>query len=138
MPIWERYDRGNTLVAAGFHVNDSVLLNEEDTDNFQNADIVIVDGIVTVVTDTDDLVGVRLMVIHNSLASADINEDAPKPHEPQVYYSWYCARGPLVFRLRSKKTIPPGHRLWLQTWKAQGGNSTVCRVGLHLFMQLKH
>lgn len=138
MPIWERYAKANTLGAQGVHANDELFLNKEDTDYFQNADVVVVDGIITVVTDTDDLVGVRLLVVNENFLDAELTEDDPTPGSPLVYYTWFAARGPLVFRLRSKKTIPVDHKLWLQTWKALGSTATIIRVGLLLLYQVKH
>ncbi len=138
MPIWERYHGLVTLSTAGSHVDTEIFKNEEDTDNFQSADVIIVDGILTVITDTDDLIGVRLIVAPEVMDAADLTQDSPAPHDRMVYYSWFAARGPLVFRLRSKKTIPAENKLWMQIWKASGSSSTNTRYGLHLFMHLKH
>ncbi len=138
MPIWERYSGGVQFITQGSHYNEQVFHNQEDTDNFQSADVIIVDGILTVNTDSDDLMGIRLLVVPELLVDGDLTEDAPAPHDRMVYYSWYAARGPLVFRLRSKKTIPPENKLWVQTWKAGGSATTQIRWGLHAFMHLKH
>ncbi len=138
MAIWERYDQVSNLLNVGDHVNTQLFHNQATSDNFQSADIVVVDGIVTVLTNTDDLVGVRLLVVDEGLVDADLTEDDPAPHHHSVYYSWFCGRGPLVFRLRAKRTIPPEHKLWLQAWKAQGGSQSAVRTGEHFYMQLKH
>jgi len=138
MALWERYQGEQTLVTLGSHHNRELLYNEEDTDNFQQADLVVVDGIVTLHTDTDDLVGARLLVLHDSILTGVFNENDPSPDDPQVYYNFFIARGPLPFRLRSKKTIPPSHKLWLQLWKAAGTTSTVVRFGVQVYLQLKH
>ncbi len=138
MPIWERYDGEGGVTAVGNHINTEVFHNEEDTDNFQNADVIIVDGILTVITDTDDLVGIRTLVCPELLTTVDLTEDNPGPHDRMVYYSWFAGRGPLVFRLRSKKTIPPEHKLWMQVWKARGTTLTDVKWGLHVFLHLKH
>ncbi len=138
MPVWERYSQTQTLTSVGEHGNTLVFANEANVDNFQSADIVVVDGIITIHTNTDDLIGARLLVVPEALVSADLNEDDPEPHHTQVYYSWFVARGPLVFRLRSKKTIPPEHNLWMQLWKAQGANATIVNTGQHILLQLKH
>ncbi len=136
--IWERYDIGHSMAGEGVHTTTELFYNKEDTDNFQNADVVVVDGIATIITDTDDLCGVRLVVAHDSIVAADIDENTPGPQTGMVYYTWYAARGPLVFRLRSKKTIPPFHKLWANTWKARGTTSTQLRAGFLLALQLKH
>lgn len=140
MAIWERYQPAfNTVTNVGDHESIPVLHNEiGGSDNFQVADLVVVDGIITVMCDTNDLCGVRMLILDENIATADINEDDPEPHHPSVYYSWFCAAGPLVFRLRSKKTLPPEHKLWFQIWKANGVLLTSVKVGVHLYIQLKH
>lgn len=139
MAIWERFSTENTLSTAATHTNNLLLHNQEDTDNFQNADIVLVDGILTVITDTDDLCGVRLILMHELIEDdANLDEGNPQPDSRQVWYTFFCARGPLVFRLRSKKTLWPQHKLYLQAWKEKGGTSTTIRCGILLLEQLKH
>lgn len=138
MPVWERYDRANTLTSIGDHANDEVLHNFQADENFESSDLVIVDGIMTIVTDTSNLVGVRLLIVPEEILTATLNEDTPQPHNDMVYYSWYAAQGPIVFRLRSKRTIPPEHKLWVQSWKARGTDATEVRWGIHLLLVVKH
>ncbi len=138
MPIWERYGRDFSVTAINDQSTSVVFHNQEDTDNFQNADVVIVDGIVTVLTNTDDLCGVRLLVAPEILTTADLAFPAPDPHDRMVYYSWFCGRGPLVFRLRSKRTIPPENRLMVQGWKEEGTALTSIKIGIHLLFVVKH
>lgn len=138
MALWERYDQTSTLTTVGSHFNTEILYNSEDTDNFQNADLVLVDGIVTIITDTDDLCGVRFVLLPDVVASGSISMDDPDPDSRQVWYSFFCARGPLVFRLKSKKTLFPQHKLWMTVWKARGTASTVINTGEQFLMQLKH
>ncbi len=136
MAVWERYDGGVSHTAEGSISNLFVFNNEEDTDNFQSADIFVVDGLITLHTDTDDLMGVRLLILPDSVTPT--SEDQPKPHERSVYYQWFTARGPVVHRLRSKKTIPAEYRMYMQIWKASGTTATTLRYGLQLLLQMKH
>ncbi len=138
MPVWERYDGQSTVAAVGDHVNTEIFHNVQADENFEASDVVIVDGIVTFITQTDDLVGCRLLVVPEEILTATLNEDVPQPHNDMVYYSWYVARGPMVFRLRSKRTVPPEHKLWMQVWKAQGGSTTNVGWGIHLLFVVKH
>lgn len=138
MPIWERYSAAPPLTAVNAHAENEVFVNDEDTDNFQNADVVAVDGIFTVHTDTDDLVGVRLLVVPVPLTDAVITQNDPRPDDQMVWYSFFAARGPMVFRLRSKKTVPPNYRLVVQSWKERGGNLTIINWGLMVLWVLKH
>ncbi len=120
--LWEEYDQTSTLVAVGT-VNTQLIFHNQVTDNiFQSAPITIVDGIVTIITDTDDLCRVRLAIAHESMSNTQI--EAMGAHESLWYYRWGCARGPLVFRLRSKKTIHPEFKLHIFMQKLQGTNST--------------
>ncbi len=138
MPVWERYHNAQTVAAAGDHNNQEIFANAQGDENFEASDVVAVDGILTVITDTDDLCGVRLIVAPEEMVTADINEDVPQPHNRMVWYSFYAARGPMVFRLRSKKTVHPEHKLWITVWKASGTTSTTLRWGLHVLWVVKH
>ncbi len=138
MPVWERYNGGSTVVAVGDHVNTEVFHNFQADENFEASDVVGVDGILTVITDTDDMCGIRLLVEPEGVLTAALNEDQPQPHSREVWYSFFAARGPMVFRLRSKKTVPPEHKLWIQVWKAQSATSTAIRWGLHVLWVVKH
>ncbi len=138
MPVWERYDGGVVLTAVGDHNNRELFHNLQADENFEASDVVIVDGIFTAIADTDDLLGVRLLVVPEEIATGTLNEDTPQPHNDMVYYQWFVGRGPMVFRLRSKRAVPPEHKLWLQTWKAQGANATNLRWGIRMLFVVKH
>ncbi len=135
MPVWERY-HGSSDFTTPNSSNRLLLLNEEDTDNFQNADLVIVDGIMTFVTNTDDLCGARLLIA--PVGDDPTDENTPSTNHWQHYYTWFFARGPVIHRLRSKRTIPPHHNLWLQTVKFDGSNATHLSFGAQLLLVLKH
>ena len=136
MAIWERYQNTYSVTAVGAHVNTDILSNEAAAENFQSADLVIVDGIVTITSSTTDLVGVRLLIQDEEETGQ--TEDDPEPHHPAVYYTWFAGQGVQSFRLRSKKTLPPEHKVVLQCWKAGGTLPTQVHVGLLLYIQLKH
>lgn len=138
MPVWERYHGEDTLGAVGTNVNTEIFFNTQADENFEASDVVGVDGILTVLTDTDALCGVRLIVAPSGLVSGDLTEDIPNPHDRMIWYSWFVGRGPMVFRLRSKKTIPPEYKLWMQSWKAAATLSTEVRWGLHVLWVVKH
>ncbi len=141
MAIWERYDLSNSHTTNGAHRNHEIFHNQEDTDNFQNADVVLVDGIVTLHTNGDDLLGARFIVAYEGLVDADLTEDSPTPDSGMIWYTFFFCRGPLVFRMKSKKTIPPQHKLWLQVWKTASSGATEVseyKAGMLLLEQLKH
>ncbi len=140
MPVWERYDGAAVVATEGSHVNTEVFANAQADENFEASDVVAVDGIFTVLTDTDNLCGVRLIVAPEEMVTGDITEDVPQPHSRLVWYEWYAGRGPMVFRLRSKKTVPPEHKLWVNVWKAANGGttSTTLRWGLRILWVVKH
>ncbi len=138
MPVWERYHGGQSLAAEGSHVNVELFHNLQADENFESSDVVIVDGILTTITDTDALCGVRLLVVPEEIVTGTLTEDVPQPHNQMVYYSWFVARGPMVFRLRSKRTVPPEHKLWIQLWKASGSAATILNYGIHLLFVVKH
>lgn len=138
MPVWERYHGGDVISTAGGSITTEIFANAQADENFEAADLVIVDGIITFLTDTDDLCGARLLVVPEEVLIGALTEDAPQPHSDLVYYSWFLGRGPMVFRLRSKRTVPPEHKLYMQTWKAVGSATTTIQYGMHLLFVLKH
>ncbi len=138
MPVWERYDGTVSLGAVGTHANAEIFANAQADENFEASDVVGVDGILTLITDTDDLCGLRLIVAPEEMVTGDITEDIPQPHSRMIWYSWFAARGPMVFRLRSKKTVPPEHKLWVNMWKARGTATTNLNWGLHVLWVVKH
>ncbi len=137
MAIWERYQKSRTITNVGDAFGDLLLTNDITDNNFLSSDLVIVDGIITISGSTDNLCGTRLLVLdQDDTNTAD--ENNPEPHHPSVYYTWFSAKGMVSFRLRSKKTLPPEHKLWLQSWKAGGALAHDIHVGLLLYIQLKH
>ncbi len=136
MAFKDRFDGGGTLAASGDHLNTEVIHNDAPVDVWEAHSLTIVDLSLTVITDTDDVCGVRLLCpVSELLLSGDLTENNPKPEDPMVWYSWYAARGPLVFRVRTKRTIGPEFSLWVQTWKAQGATSTIIRWGMNYLIQ---
>ncbi len=130
--LWEEYDTSTVVTAIGDQASVELFHNEVDDHIFASAPITIVDGILTVITNTDDLCKVKLVIAHESFNATAIA--ALGRHEPQNWYSWFCARGPLVFRMRSKKTIFPEHKLWMKMIKQRGTTATTVNVGLEAFM----
>ncbi len=133
MAFKQRYSGQDTHSSNDVHIETDLVSNQAGAEPWDDHDLTVVDGQLTVITDSDDLVGVRFLVIHESYTVT--TEDDPAPQDPQVWYSFWCARGPMVFRLISKRTIPPEHDLRIQTWKDLGGTSTNVRWGLNLMLQ---
>ncbi len=135
---WERFSHSETLTTAGSHGNFEIFSNQPDPaaggDALLQREVVIVDGIVTVQCDTDMMSGVRLVVAHELIVDGDLSDTVPTEEDDMIYYSWFVSRGPMVFRLRSKKTIHPNEKLWLTIWKELGATSTIIRVAGRLFM----
>ncbi len=138
MPVWQRFSHTQQVSAVSASGNSALVVNGEETDQFESKDLVVIDGIITVQCDTDDLCGVRLVVAHELLVTGDLTDTAPAPHDDMIYYSWFCSRGPLVFRLRSKRTIPMEHTLWSTIWKELGTTATTVNVGYHLYIHQKN
>ncbi len=136
MAIKLRFDDSATLSAAGASVNFLAFTETRQTDEWEDTPVTIVDGVLTVVTDTDDLMGVRFLApVPDLIVDGDLSDTNPVPDDPMVWYSWYCARGPLVFRMLTKRTIRPGNGVWIQVWKAQGSASTILRFGWQFMLQ---
>ncbi len=140
MPVWEQYEQSFAITTLGSHSDRELFHNIEDTDNFQNAPVTVVDGIVTVDCPNDSFWSVRLLVTPQEMDAGDLSPTAQGRTSPLIYYHWYCSRGPLIFRLRSKRTIPIRHKLWMQGVKVFGDNATqeFMNVGLQIFLVLNH
>jgi len=133
--LWEEYDQTATLAATGTKSTQEIFHNEVDDHVFASAPITIVDGIVTIITNGDELFKVRLGIFPELYAVADI--EATLAFDSQWYYRWFVARGPLVFRLRSKRTIMPEHKLWVNIEKRQGAASAILHMG-ESFLMVRH
>lgn len=142
--IWDRFqgDFGTTFAGVDTSDADELISNQGAAPVGSGlaipTDIVVVDGVLTVITDTDDLIGIRLCVLNENWVLGDFSAGNPEPHDPSVYYSWFAGRGPLVFRLRTKRTVHPEHKLWIHAWKAAGTSVTTIRYGLLLGLVVKH
>ncbi len=94
-------------------------------------DRTLVDGYVTIITDTDDLCQVALYApCPNFTVASDLTFAVPNRNEPIFWYSMNCARGPMVFRLRSKRTFGPEQEFWMNAKKLRGGIASSIKVGL--------
>ncbi len=92
-------------------------------------DRTVVDGFVTIVCTTTVLHTVRLFAPAPGFAVAgDFTFGVPSRREFISWYSFGCASGPLVYRLRSKRTIAFNEEIWAQVQQERGGASTVVRV----------
>ncbi len=133
--LWEEFDQSTAITTEGAKITTEIFHNEVDDHVFASAPITIVDGTVTIVTDTDDLFAVKLVVVPELYVAADI--EALARHERENWYSWFVARGPVIYRIRSGRTIYPEQKLWVTIRKARGGNSSQIRIG-ELFFMVRH
>ncbi len=135
MPNWSTVLHSATLSTQGAHDNSELLYNqlEAGDEPWENRDVVVVDGIVTVISNSDDLIGVRLLVAHEIIVDGDLSDTQPSDPDDMIWYTWFAGRGPLVFRIRSKRTIPTQYKLWGQMYKALGSTSTAILVAYRLY-----
>ncbi len=138
MAQWFRGSISATLVTVGVHDNnEEAQLHNQSTDIFDASDLVIVDGFLTLITDTDDLCGFRFVRQREDLLTGDLNENLPPEGDPAIWYSMFHGRGPVTYRLRSKFTIYPEYKIWTTMWKERGANSTVFSAGWRLLVVKK-
>ncbi len=98
--------------------------------NSANRDLTVVDGYVTILTDTDELCQVRMFgPVPGFASSGDFAFATPERKEALNWYWFNCGRGPMVFRIRSKRTFDPLQELWIGGVKLRGaGASTLIMV----------
>ncbi len=130
--LWEEYSVSTSLSAVGASLAVEIFHNEVDDHLFASAPITVVDGVTTILVTGDDLVTV-------ALAFANENQDATEVaamqrHERPQWYSFYACRGPLVFRMKSKKTLYPEEKIWVVMRKAVGTAATTVEVGVQLLL----
>ncbi len=95
----------------------------------------VVDGYLTVITDTDNLCQVRMYGPCQSFAaSGDFSLNVPARAEEINWYRLNCGRGPMVFRIRSKRTFEPEEELWVAGVKWRGTTSTNVLVACELLL----
>ncbi len=133
--LWEEFSAVGSLSTQGTSSATELFHNEVDDHLFASAPITLVDGITTINTDGDDLWIVSYVVVNEALTSAQVQ--ALQRHEKAIWYSFYAVRGPLVFRMRSKKTIHPEEKLWVRFFKAGGNTAENARVGLQM-LEVRH
>lgn len=135
--IWDSYVVQDTIATAAGWQATELFHNDSDEPNiFASGTVMLVDGIVTTITDSDDMCEVILAVAHEDIVQADFQ--AMQRHELDHWYSFAVARGPMVFRLRSKKAVPPGYRLWCLQEKIIGTASTVINTSVRIGQVFTH
>ncbi len=138
MAQWLRFSATNTISTAGAHANNQITaLTNSGTNIWEEQDLFIVDGFIHIQTDTDNLCGVRLLVVPPTFVTGDLSDTNPSENDPVIKYSWWASRGPLPYRIKSKIRIPSDYDVWLTTWKELGGDSTVINVGMRLYIHQK-
>ncbi len=136
MAIWVRGSQAITL-SGGNGSQEFTSLHNETDNPFEDSDLVIVDGFLTLITDTDDLMGFRFVRQREDLITTDLNDNLPPEGDPSIWYSMFHGRGPTTYRLRSKFTIPPQYKFWTTIWKELGSASTVMNAGWRLLIVKK-
>lgn len=124
---WHRETYSQTVTANASPGVEALLVNNLDSD--ESHLMTIVDGIITLKTDGDDIFSVRLLHIPEALTIATVSATIPDESDRMVYYHWHVAGGPLVYRLRAKRSLHAGERLYLQSWKETGSVESTLHVG---------
>ncbi len=130
--LWEEYSASAALSTEGTTAAEELFHNEVDDHLFASAPITIVDAIATLFVIGTDLWQVSFAVVNEDMSSAQVQ--LLQRHERPMWYSFYAIGGPLVFRMKSKKTIYPEEKLWVRWRKAEGSASETARMGIQLFM----
>ncbi len=126
MSEWIQGSQTHSVAAVG-GVDTAVMIFQNQAD--PGLDRTVVDGYVTIITDTDDLCQVRLYgPVPNFANSSDFTFNIPDRREQIFWYNFNCARGPMVFRVRSKRTLSPEQEIWMMGAKLQGTSTTNVRV----------
>ncbi len=139
MAEWFRISRDDSITNVGDHVTSEInSLHNQMVNLWEDSDLVIVDGIVTINVDTDNIMGVRFLVASEDHVIGDFTDTFPQENSSQIYYSFFTGKGSHIFRFRSDKTIPPQYTFFVTTWK-ESGPAAVSRVlmAARLYIQKK-
>lgn len=74
------------------------------------------------VSDTDEIITIRLVVHHESLAA--ITESIPAYEDESTHGVYPFAKGPVLYSPRTKITVPRSHKLYASVAKKLGSNAT--------------
>ncbi len=132
MASWEEFSTEFTLTTAQ-SAGTAVELWQNDDEPFH--DRTVVDGYVGISVTTTALHTVTLYgPVPNFAVAADFSFQNPTRDEKVIWYSFACADGFLVYRIRSKRTFGPREELWVNAAQHRGGVSTVVRVYLQMLI----
>ncbi len=127
MAEWFNFSTEFTITTAGTMGTPVQVFAQDDI----IGDRTVVDGYVTLVTDTDNLCQVRMYAPTPAFTSSgDFAFSTPARREAVNWYWFNCALGPMVFRLRSKRTFRPDQEWWIACAKLSGGTQSTVRVGI--------
>ncbi len=125
---WVRGEVVNTTTSNDLPPTETTILSNLP----EGSRYTIVDGIMTMITDNEDLWIVRLLHMPEIVGVADVDAANPDFNDRMNYYFWYAARGPVVFRLRAKRTLQDEETLRLQVFKRTGSVSATLNVGYQI------
>ncbi len=133
MGEWISGDESFTLVTIGTSQTAIELWQNDDAPIH---DRTIVDGFVTMLTDTDELWRLDLYApAPNFAVASDFTFSAPARRDPLNWYRFYVGRGPLVMRTKSKRTFGANQELWMLASKLKGaGVTSELMVGWQFFV----
>ncbi len=115
------------VVSTASSAATAVELWQNNDEPFHNR--TIVDGFLAVVTDQDEMCVVKLIgPVPDFAIAADFGFRVPERSEPISWYSFPAARGPLIYRIRSKRTVGPKEEIWAITEKIVASASTIVNV----------
>ncbi len=139
MAEWFRISRDDSITTVGAHVTSEInTLHNQMTNLWEDSDLVIVDGIVTINVDTDNIMGVRFVIASEDHSTVDFTDTFPQENSPQIWYSWFVGKGSHIFRIRSAKSIPPQYTFFITTWKESGpAAATNVLTAARLYVQKK-
>ncbi len=121
MANWIRFSASSDITTVGAHESSEITsLHNQLTNPWEDSDLVIVDGIVTINVDTENIMGVRFVRGPEGQVASDYTDTAPEENDPNLWYSYFVGKGASIFRLRSKFTIFPQYEFWVTRWKEQG------------------
>lgn len=114
--FWVRNDGVDTHASVGAAVETNVLSNAGSSIQ-ENRRLTMMGFYLTIFSELSVLYACRLLVVPEMIASGDLTSVIPEDDDDMVWGKFYAHKGvPGYFQLKSKRTLGPDDRCFLQTF----------------------
>ncbi len=124
MKLWIRGSFNNTLTSVGLGENRELYHNSPDVTSpvITKQKATLVAAYWFAIEDVGDVWNIRLMVVHENFATPTVS--IPGNSDDMIRGMYPFSKGPLIYSPKAGISVPPDHKLFMQTVKSVGGTSS--------------